>query len=52
MRHISTIEPVQCTTVLTGDYKCLGEVNILVLYPIATLLLSAKLLEVMGGVVN
>jgi hypothetical protein len=30
LRHISAIEPLQCTIVYTGDYNCLGEVNILV----------------------
>ena len=29
MRRISNIEPLQCNIVYTGDYKCLGEVNIL-----------------------
>jgi hypothetical protein len=34
MRYISTIEPLQYTDVFTGDYKCLGGVNILVIIPL------------------
>jgi malate/lactate dehydrogenase len=34
MRHISTIEPLQCTIVFSEDYKCLGEVDILVITPL------------------